>query len=624
MVPQANDKYTGKLSQIEIELDHTTQTQYELDEYGKAINCLTKLFNMLEKSKVNKKLKEIFIEKEGIDILLDLFNLRSISNIQFIKLLFNVLNLMWEGNSKVVEQIYLNGFIEILTRLGNADNDNQIRIEVAWNIGLMYTNYSWDVFKIFIAAGGIKTIINFIDEDYQQNFELITFGLDSLISCFEKNEHEYDTIVSIMLRLNVLDRLLLVLDYFRISTHNYAPTYFGRLLDLINYFMAYGSKKVPLIIGNHLIMKSIVGFMNISNKINKKHLIKITEIITRIWIPANMEKLDEYGIMPAICNLYDYLLKCVIEGEVKKSLKVTKDQSQNQSQKGRPYLEVLYDVLKVIHSLCNMNPDRSEKASQLNFLRMALGTLEVDQGRFKNLILDILAEFVLASESSRNRMWNTVKGPFTLIALLDESDISNNAKIFDSLISWLKLDKEKMEDFLCEEDNFYQILKVLFKSSHSYSTQEYSHILSWLKSIIDISETVGWFIANEKDLVSKIVRQLNELKSQGIFKSDLGGYKSNESSKSGIHYYSQSSSHPGLHKNPYNIQNGHNMIGIIKELLEIIDKLISRAKLSPKKFIEKFKLYNILMMIYNLAHNNKLVILKALWEKLLKYTEESV
>ena len=54
----------------------------------------------------------------------------------------------------------------------------------------------------------------------------------------------------------------------------------------------------------------------------------------------------------------------------------------------------------------------------------------------------------MASNESRQQMWNTVDGPFVLIGILDEQDSTNNAKIFDALLSWLKCDTPRIEEFL--------------------------------------------------------------------------------------------------------------------------------------------------------------------------------
>ena len=85
-----------------------------------------------------------------------------------------------------------------------------------------------------------------------------------------------------------------------------------------------------------------------------------------------------------------------------------------------------------------MSPRRSEKVSKCHFIQLSLKSLEFSNEGFRNYIIEILIEFIMASNESRQQMWNTVDGPFVLIGILDEQDYTNNAKIFDALLSWLK------------------------------------------------------------------------------------------------------------------------------------------------------------------------------------------
>ena len=175
--------------------------------------------------------------------------------------------------------------------------------------------------------------------------------------------------------------------------------------------------------------------------------------------------------------------------------------------------------------------------------------------------------------------------PHLLIVLLNKKDHKSNAKIFDTLVSWLKVDAHKIEDYLWDVENLNELLKVLLNFSSTYGIQEYFYVLNSLKIIISISDRIGTFIANKKEIVQKIVKQLYELKNSGIIKREFDKPKKGEGTR-GV-YYSQSSAHLEDLKNPYNIQFGHNLIQVLRDLLEIIIMLIEKSKYSPRKFIEK-------------------------------------
>jgi hypothetical protein len=238
--------------------------------------------------------------------------------------------------------------------------------------------------------------------------------------------------------------------------------------------------------------------------------------------------------------------------------------------------------------------------------------------RFEPLILDMLVSFVTASDKARDLMWKAVNGPYVLVCMLNSQNIKINLKVFDALIDWLKVDHYKIEEYLCDSDNLYQLFKCLFANSSSYSAQEYLHVLNSVKLIIESSDTLARFIATSKELVFKIVKQLHELYGSGALKNQISNHRGSETSKGSSHYHSQSSSQPGRQKAPYNLQPGHNLTQILRELLEIINLLIEKGNLSAKKFVERFKLQPILVCISQLAQADSLVLLEVLCSNLLK------
>ena len=611
-LPQNSDKYT-EISEVHVEVNDNANHAREDENYdSRIINWLSPIYHTLEKSKTNEKLKSIFIDRDGLDTLFTLFELKSNQNSNITLLLMNTVNVVCENNQYAIEQVMLTGLLEYILKLSNPEYHSKIRYEVAYFVGLIFMNFEWGIVKMFIAAGGLKTLICFIDEDYEQNHNMILITIEALHRVMRQRIPWKHNIVMIALKYNILDRLLMILDFFRTWTIHEDKDFFCSCLELITMFIDSGKPKIANIIGSHDIMKCILSYINIADQLKKSHLSKIIEIINKASTDVTKDKLEENHAIELLWKLYKFLLNFI-----KETISYKTKLPKNEYQQYKESLDLLLEVLKIIHKYWQMSPRRSEKVSKCHFIQLSLKSLEFSNEGFRNYIIEILIEFIMASNESRQQMWNTVDGPFVLIGILDEQDYTNNAKIFDALLSWLKWDMPRIEEFLWTSDNLLEIMKKIFKSSHKYNTQEYLHILKWLKAMIIDSERIAKFIANKKELVVKITKQLNDIKTSSIFKNEMAGYKSTESSKSGIHYYSQSSSHPGSQKTPYNIHSSHNCTQVIRDLLEIIDKLIEKSKLTPKKFIERYKLEQTLVTISHLAHANKLVILKELSMKLL-------
>lgn len=94
-----------------------------------------------------------------------------------------------------------------------------------------------------------------------------------------------------------------------------------------------------------------------------------------------------------------------------------------------------------------MSPERSEKASINNLIGHFVGTLEFWKNEYKHYMVEIIIEFIMAGEVSRDKLWGSL-GPTVLTILLDSKDYCNNVKIFDALLTWMKLDQQNIEGFL--------------------------------------------------------------------------------------------------------------------------------------------------------------------------------
>lgn len=92
----------------------------------------------------------------------------------------NTVNVVCENNQYAIEQVMLTGLLEYILKLSNPEYHSKIRYEVAYFVGLIFMNFEWGIVKMFIAAGGLKTLICFIDEDYEQNHNMILITIEAL------------------------------------------------------------------------------------------------------------------------------------------------------------------------------------------------------------------------------------------------------------------------------------------------------------------------------------------------------------------------------------------------------------------------------------------------------------
>jgi len=78
-------------------------------------------------------------------------------------------------------------------------------------------------------------------------------------------------------------------------------------------------------------------------------------------------------------------------------------------------------------------------------------------------ILEILSELICATKTTRLSLKN-IKSPSILHILFDyiKTNSKQSKDIFGKIIFWLNADKEFIEDYLCDDENFDSIIKSIF------------------------------------------------------------------------------------------------------------------------------------------------------------------
>lgn len=160
---------------------------------------------------------------------------------------------------------------------------------------------------MFIAAGGIKTIINFIDDDYEGCKDLIMITIDSSTAIFEKDIDFTSklSLVMMFLKYNFLDRLILILDYLSIKK-DYYTMYFQRCLNLLITFMEYGEDLVKVIISSHYIIKVLLKYLKFPQTLENENITKIMQVIEQLSIAQTRDRIDKAGLIKVFCDLYGY------------------------------------------------------------------------------------------------------------------------------------------------------------------------------------------------------------------------------------------------------------------------------------------------------------------------------
>lgn len=88
------------------------------------------------------------------------------------------------GDVEVQENICFVGGIPIITKFASKKYATNIRLEAAAFVRQMYSTSTLTL-QMFVSCGGLSVLVEFLEEDYEVQRDLVVTGIDGICSVFE-------------------------------------------------------------------------------------------------------------------------------------------------------------------------------------------------------------------------------------------------------------------------------------------------------------------------------------------------------------------------------------------------------------------------------------------------------
>jgi hypothetical protein len=109
------------------------------------------------------------------------------------------------------ENLCFVGGIPIITKFAARQYSNEIRLEAAAFVRQMYTTSTLTL-QMFVSAGGLNVLVEFLDEDYDSARDLVLIGVNGIWNVFDlQGPTPKNDFCRIFARSKILDPLALVL-----------------------------------------------------------------------------------------------------------------------------------------------------------------------------------------------------------------------------------------------------------------------------------------------------------------------------------------------------------------------------------------------------------------------------
>lgn len=150
--------------------------------------------------------------------------------------LLKIVNTIISGDVETQENVCFVGGIPIITHYASKRFPSEIRLEAAAFIRQMFETSTLTL-QMFVSAGGLKVLVEFLEEDYEDERNLVLIGVNGIWSVFElQGPTPKNDFCRILSRNSVLDPLSLVLSRVLDEQGELAELCEGRIANIFVLF----------------------------------------------------------------------------------------------------------------------------------------------------------------------------------------------------------------------------------------------------------------------------------------------------------------------------------------------------------------------------------------------------
>ena len=150
--------------------------------------------------------------------------------------LLKIVNAIIFSDVETQENLCFVGGIPIITKFASKKHPSEIRLEAAAFVRQMFQT-STTTLQMFVSAGGLKVLVEFLEEDYEEERDLVLIGVNGIWSVFElQGPTPKNDFCRILSRNSVLDPLSLVLSRVLDEEGELAELCEGRIANIFFLF----------------------------------------------------------------------------------------------------------------------------------------------------------------------------------------------------------------------------------------------------------------------------------------------------------------------------------------------------------------------------------------------------
>lgn len=197
-------------------------------------------------------MKSIVISSHGMLPMLEI--LETCNRPHIILRLLKIVNMIILDNVEIQENLCFVGGIPVITRFAQKKYSSDIRLEAAAFVRQMYQTSTLTL-QMFVSCGGLNVLVEFLEEDYEAERDLVLIGVNGVWSVFElQGPTPKNDFCRIFSRSTVLYPLSLVLNRVLDEEGELAELVEGRIVNIFLLF-SQAENHVKETIADRMVLK---------------------------------------------------------------------------------------------------------------------------------------------------------------------------------------------------------------------------------------------------------------------------------------------------------------------------------------------------------------------------------
>lgn len=423
--------------------------------------------------------KNIIVSAHGILPILEILD--SCRNRDVVSNLLKIVNAVIFDDYEVQENLCFVGGIPIINRFASKKYPREIRLEAAAFVQQMYQS-SVLTLQMFVSAGGLNVLVEFLEDDYEEERDLVLIGVNGIWSVFDlQGSTPKNDFCRILSRNSVLDPLSLVLSKVLDEEGEIAEICEGRIAHIFLIF-SQAESYVKEMVAERTVLHRVLKELK---RMSPPHQITMLKFVKNLsMLSTTLESLQNSNAIDVLTELL------------------------RSTMKGPHFKEVSNQVLNTIYNMCRLSKSRQEDAA-LNGIVPLLQKIVKTERPLKEFALPILCDMAHSGKVGRRELWKN-KGLNFYISLL--SDPYWQVTALDAIFTWLQEETARVEEYLLDGVSIVpSFTECIVRCVTVAKANSFENLLEPLQKLLRLSPAIAETLARP-DMFARIGQKLHHSK----------------------------------------------------------------------------------------------------------------